>query len=154
MPFSYWFFHNYCLPKGNCLLFESKYMYFCTNLNSKIMELAVWIIQGILALMFLMAGIMKSTQPKDKLVKSLPWVNDYSLQTVRFIGISELTGAIGIIIPQITGILPILSPIAAVGLVIIMILAASHHFRKNEFKEVAFNAVLLVLSAIVAYYRF
>jgi len=97
---------------------------------------------------------MKSTQPKDKLVKSLPWVNDFSLQTVRFIGISELAGAIGIIIPQITGILPILSPIAAVGLVIIMILAASHHIRKNEFKEVAFNAVLLVLSAFVAYYRF
>ncbi|MFN8255684.1 MAG: DoxX family protein [Bacteroidales bacterium] len=118
------------------------------------MELTVWIIQGILALMFLMAGIMKSTQPKDKLVKSLPWVNDFSLQTVRFIGFSELTGAIGIIIPQVTGILPILSPIAAVGLVIIMILAASHHIRKNEFKEVAFNAVLLVLSAFVAYYRF
>lgn len=118
------------------------------------MELAVWIIQGILALLFLMAGIMKSTQPKDKLVKSLPWVNDFSLQTVRFIGISELAGAIGIIMPQLTGILPILSPIAAVGLVVVMVLAASHHIRKNEYKEVVFNAVLLVLSAIVAYYRF
>lgn len=118
------------------------------------MDLTVWIIQGILALMFLMAGIMKSTQPKDKLVKSLPWVNDFSLQTVRFIGISELTGAIGIILPQLTGIYPILSPIAAVGLAIIMVLAASHHIRKNEYKEVAFNAILLILSAFVAYYRF
>lgn len=68
------------------------------------MNIAVWIIQGILALMLLMAGIMKSTQPKDKLVKSLPWVNDFSLQTVRFIGISELLGAIGIVVPQLTGI--------------------------------------------------
>lgn len=64
------------------------------------MNIAVWIIQGILALMFLMAGIMKSTQPKEKLVKNLPWVNDFSLQTVRFIGISELLGAIGILVPS------------------------------------------------------
>jgi uncharacterized membrane protein YphA (DoxX/SURF4 family) len=118
------------------------------------MELTVWIIQGILALMFLMAGIMKSTQPKDKLVKSLPWVNDFSLQTVRFIGFSELAGAIGIVIPQLTGICPILTPIAAIGLVIIMVLAASHHMQKNEYKEVTFNAVLLILSAVVAFYRF
>ena len=55
------------------------------HLKLKDMDIAVWIIQGILALMFLMAGIMKSTQPKDKLVKSLPWVNDFSSQTVRFI---------------------------------------------------------------------
>jgi uncharacterized membrane protein YphA (DoxX/SURF4 family) len=118
------------------------------------MNITVWIIQGVLALMFLMAGIMKSTQPKEKLVKSLPWVDDFSLQMVRFIGISELLGAIGIIVPQLTGIFPILSPIAAVGLVLIMVLAAFHHIHKSEFKEVAFNAFLLILSAIVAYYRF
>lgn len=47
------------------------------------MNTVVWIIQGILVLIFAMAGIMKTTQPKDKLVKSLPWVNDYSLPTVR-----------------------------------------------------------------------
>ncbi len=117
------------------------------------MNTTVWIIQGILALMFLLAGLMKSTQSKEKLSKSLPWVNDFSLQTVRFIGVSELLGAIGVIIPQLTGIFPILSPIAAIGLVVVMILAASHHIRKNEFKEIAFNAVLLILSAIVAYYR-
>jgi uncharacterized membrane protein YphA (DoxX/SURF4 family) len=118
------------------------------------MNVTLWIIQVVLAVLFLMAGIMKSTQPKEKLVKSLPWVEDFSIRTVRFIGISELLGAIGIIVPQFTGILPILSPIAAVGLVIIMALAATHHIRKNEFKEVAFNAFFLILSAIVAFYRF
>ena len=118
------------------------------------MNIAVWIIQGILALMFLMAGIMKSTQPKEKLVKSLPWVTDFSLQTVRFIGISELLGAIGIIVPQLTGVCPVLSPIAAVGLAVIMVLAAAHHIRKSEYKEVAFNLVLLILSVIVAFNRF
>jgi len=118
------------------------------------MNTTVWIIQSILALMFLMAGIMKSTQPKDKLVKSLPWVNDFSLPTVRFIGVSELLGAIGLIVPQLTNIAPILTPIAAIGLATTMVLAAAHHIRKSEFKEVAFNATLFILSAIVAVYRF
>jgi uncharacterized membrane protein YphA (DoxX/SURF4 family) len=118
------------------------------------MNIAVWIIQGILALMFIMAGMMKSTQPKDKLVKSQPWVNDFSLQTVRFIGISELLGAIGIIVPQLTGIYPILSPIAAVGLAVIMVLASAYHLPKKEYKEVGFNTILLILTVIVAIYRF
>jgi uncharacterized membrane protein YphA (DoxX/SURF4 family) len=118
------------------------------------MNTAVWIIQGILASMFLMAGIMKSTQPKEKLLKSLPWVNDFSMQTVRFIGISELLGAIGIIVPQLTGIYPILSPIAAVGLILIMVLASAHHLPKKEYREVGFNSTLLILAVVVALYRF
>jgi uncharacterized membrane protein YphA (DoxX/SURF4 family) len=118
------------------------------------MNIVVLIIQGALALIFLMAGIMKSTQPKDKLVKSLPWVNDFSLQTVRFIGVSELLGAIGIVVPQLTGICPILSPIAAVGLAVIMVLASAHHLPKKEYKEFGFNATLLILAIIVAIYRF
>jgi hypothetical protein len=101
-----------------------------------------------------MAGIMKSTQPKDKLVKSLPWVNDFSLQTVRFIGVSELLGAIGILVPQLTGIVPILSSVAAIGLAVIMVLAIAHHLPKKEYKEAGFNAILLILSGVVAYYRF
>jgi uncharacterized membrane protein YphA (DoxX/SURF4 family) len=118
------------------------------------MNIAVWIIQGILALMFLMAGIMKSTQPKNKLVKSLPWVNDFSLQTVRFIGISELLGAIGIVVPQLTGICSILTPIAAVGLAVIMVMAAAHHLPKKEYREFAFNTTFLILAVVVALYRF
>ena len=118
------------------------------------MNIAVWIIQGILALMFLMAGIMKSTQPKDKLLKSLPWVNDFSLLTVRFIGISEFLGAVGIVVPQLTGIYPILSPIAAIGLAVIMVLAVAHHLLKKEYKEVGFNTTLLILAVLVALYRF
>ena len=97
---------------------------------------------------------MKSTQPKDKLVKSLPWVNDFSLQTVRFIGISELLGAIGIVVPQLTGIYPILSPIAAVGLAVIMVLASVHHLPKKEYRDVGFNIILLILAVVVALYRF
>jgi uncharacterized membrane protein YphA (DoxX/SURF4 family) len=118
------------------------------------MNTIIWIIQGITALMFAMAGSMKLTQPKEKLVKSLPWVVDFSLPTVRFIGTSELLGATGLIVPMAANVLPILTPIAAIGLTVLMVLAASYHIRKNQYKEVMFNAVLFILSAIIAYARF
>jgi uncharacterized membrane protein YphA (DoxX/SURF4 family) len=118
------------------------------------MNIIVLIIQVVLAIMFTMAGLMKSTQPKEKLVKVLPWINNYSLEKARFIGISELLGAIGILIPQLAGILPVLSPIAAIALAIVMVLAALHHLPKKEYKELMFNAVLFSLLVIVAAYRF
>lgn len=118
------------------------------------MNTAIWIVQGIAATMFLMAGIMKSTQPKEKLEPKLPWVKDFSLGKVRLVGVSELLGAIGLILPQLTGIIPVLTPIAASGLVLIMLLAAVYHFRKQEYKAIAFNLVLLALSLVVALYRF
>jgi uncharacterized membrane protein len=118
------------------------------------MNTTTWIVQGILAAMFLMAGIMKSTQPKEKLVPKLPWVNDFTMGTVRLIGISELLGAIGLIVPQLTGTAPILTPIAASGLTVVMVLAAIYHIRKGEFKAVGFNAVLLGLAIFVVIVRF
>lgn len=118
------------------------------------MNTTIWIIQGIVAAMFIMAGIMKSTQPKEKLEPKLPWVKDFPLGTVRLIGISELLGGIGVIVPQLTGILPILSPIAAAGLALTMVFAAVYHFRKQEYKEIGFNVVLLALSLVIAIYRF
>jgi uncharacterized membrane protein len=118
------------------------------------MNIAVLIIQGVLALMFLVAGILKSTLPMDQLSKRLPWVNDYSLQTVRLIGFSEVLGAIGIIVPQISGVYPTFSPFAALGLVAIMILAFNHHLPKKEYKEAGFNTTLLLLAVIVVIYRF
>jgi uncharacterized membrane protein YphA (DoxX/SURF4 family) len=119
------------------------------------MNIALWIAQGILAAMFAMAGVMKSTQPIDKLMKSgLNWVERIQVSTVRIIGISELLGAFGLILPLAFGILPILTPIAAVGLAVIMILAAVHHLKYKENKAIAFNAILFLLAAFVAYGRF
>lgn len=118
------------------------------------MNITVWIIQGLLAAMFAMAGVMKTTQPMEKLEKSLPWVKDFSLPMVRFIGVSELLGALGVVLPMATGILVILSPIAATGLAVIMVLASIYHIRKKEFKEIAFNGFLFAMAVVVAYYRF
>ncbi len=119
------------------------------------MNTTLWIAQGILAAMFAMAGVMKSTQPIDKLMKSgLNWVERVPVSTVRIIGLSELLGAIGLILPLALSILPILTPIAAVGLAAIMILAVVHHLKYKENKAVVFNAVLFALAVFVAYGRF
>jgi uncharacterized membrane protein YphA (DoxX/SURF4 family) len=118
------------------------------------MNVVLWIIQAILAAMFAMAGLMKATQPKDKLVARLPWVEDFSQGTVRFIGVAELLAAIGLILPAATGIAPILTPIAATGLAVMMVLAAATHIRRKEPSGVAFNAILFVLAVLVAWGRF
>jgi uncharacterized membrane protein YphA (DoxX/SURF4 family) len=119
------------------------------------MNTALWIIQGVLALMFAYAGTSKSTLSKEKLEKQFPWAKNFSMNTVRFIGLSELLGAIGLIIPWLTGIVPILTPVAALGICLIMILATSMvHFKKAEYKEIGLNVILFVLAAFVAYGRF
>jgi uncharacterized membrane protein len=115
------------------------------------MNTALWIVQGFLAIIFVIAGVLKTTTSKEKLLKQLPWVNDYSYGTIKFIGISELLGGIGLIVPTWTGIAPFLTPVSAVGICIIMGLAlATEHLKKKEYKEVAFNMVLLLMAAFVA----
>jgi len=118
------------------------------------MEIAIWIIQGILAAMFFAAGIMKATQPQEKLAASMPWVNDFPAWGVKLIGMAELLGAIGLIVPYLTGIAPVLTPMAAMALALIMVLAAVYHLRKKEYRPIGFNLVLLVLLLIVAYRRY
>jgi uncharacterized membrane protein len=118
------------------------------------MNVVLWIVQGLLAAMFAMAGVMKSTQPKDKLAGRLPWVEDFSPATVRFIGVVELAAALGLILPAVTGIAPILTPLAATGLAVVMVLAAITHARRTEPSGIAFNAVLFALAVVVAWGRF
>jgi uncharacterized membrane protein len=114
----------------------------------------LWIVQAVLAVMFGMAGVMKSTRPIDKLAAKLPWVSDFSAATVRFIGVVELAGALGLILPAATGIAPVLTPLAATGLAVVMVLAAVVHARRREPSAIAFNTVLLILAALVAWGRF
>lgn len=118
------------------------------------MSIALWIVAGVLALAFLAAGLMKVSQPKEKLAASMGWVNDFSPGTVKFIGTMEILGAIGLILPAATGIAPVLTPLAATGLAITMILAAIVHGRRGEPQMIIVNAVLLVLALFVAIMRF
>lgn len=118
------------------------------------MDTALWILQVLLAVAFVGAGLMKLTQPKAKIAERMAWANDFSDTQVKFIGLVELLGAVGLILPAITRILPILTPLAAVGLVLTMIGAALVHVRRGEIPMIVPNLVLLVLAAIVAYGRF
>ena len=118
------------------------------------MNVALWIIQIVLAAAFLIAGTTKVLTPKEKLRERMAWVDDFSQTSVRLIGTAEILGALGLILPAATGIAPILTPIAAVGLIIIMIGAAITHVRRREPAIVPVNVVLLVLAAIVAWGRF
>ncbi len=118
------------------------------------MNTVLWVIQIVLGVAFLAAGTAKVTQPKQKLRERMAWVDDYSQPMVRFIGSMEILGALGLVLPAVTGIAPILIPIAAVGLVVVMVGAAVTHLRRHEIPNIAANAVLLVLAAVVAWGRF
>jgi hypothetical protein len=101
-----------------------------------------------------LAGVMKATQPREKLQTQMTWVEDYSGQQVKLIGVIELLGGLGLILPAWTGIAPILTPIAATGLAITMVLAGLVHLRRNEANRLPINIVLFVLAAFVAITRF
>ncbi|SHK87256.1 DoxX-like family protein [Pseudonocardia thermophila] len=114
-----------------------------------------WILQGILALAFLAVGAMKLVQDRKKLIDSgLGWAEDFSDGAVKGIGALEVLGAIGLVLPTLTGIAPVLTPLAALGLTLIMIGAGVVHVRRNEGKAVVPPIVLGVLALVVAILRF
>lgn len=109
----------------------------------------LWIIQILVALGFGLAGLGKVLQSKEKLLSRMAWVNDFSQSQVRMIGLLEVLGALGVILPAATGILPWLTPVAAAGLVLVMVGAMLTHIRRKEYPIVPVNLVLLILAALV-----
>jgi uncharacterized membrane protein YphA (DoxX/SURF4 family) len=118
------------------------------------MNVFLWVLQVLLALAFLAAGTMKVITPKEKLQPRMAYVDDFSGPAVKFIGTAEILGALGLILPAATGIAPILTPLAATGLAIIMVLAAITHIRRGEARQTPVNAVLFLLAAVIAWGRF
>jgi hypothetical protein len=118
-------------------------------------NVVLWIIAGVLAAAFLAAGLMKAGQPKKKLADSgMGWVEDFSPGMVKTIGALEVLGAIGLILPAAVDVAPVLVPLAATGLVLLMLGAAITHARRREPQMIVINVVLLVLAAVVAWGRF
>jgi uncharacterized membrane protein YphA (DoxX/SURF4 family) len=118
------------------------------------MNMALWIVAIVLAVAFLGSGLMKQFVPKDKLVTSgQGWAQDYSQTSIRLIGLVEILGAIGLVLPALTHIAPILVPLAAIGLILVMAGAAVVHARGNEPTNVIVNVVLLALAAFVVWGR-
>jgi uncharacterized membrane protein YphA (DoxX/SURF4 family) len=117
------------------------------------MNITLWVVQIILGLAFIMFGAMKAFQ-YEKAKASLPWVKDYPKGLVTFIGVSELLGGLGLILPYALGIAPILTPIAAIGLGIVMVLASVFHAKRKENQAIGMNIVFLALTLFVAFGRF
>lgn len=119
------------------------------------MSITLWIIAGLLGLAFIATGLMKLTQPTEKLAeRGLAWTEDFSPSQVKGIGAVELLGGLGVILPGLTGIAPILVPTAATGLVAVMIGAIAVHIRRKETAAIALPTVLLLLAAFLAVGRF
>lgn len=116
------------------------------------MNIALWIAQGVLALAFIMAGSMKAFQ-YEKAKAGMPWVKDSSKGLVTFIGVSELLGGLGLILPHATGIAPSLTPIAAFALGLIMVLAVILHAKRNENQAIGMNILFLAILLFVAFGR-
>ncbi|MBT0567852.1 DoxX family protein [Williamsia sp. CHRR-6] len=119
------------------------------------MNIALWIIAGLLAVGFAGAGVMKLTKSPAELAESgMGWAADVSPAAVKAIGAAELLGAIGLVLPAAVNVLPVLVPIAATGLVIVMGGAVVTHVRRKEIPGAVPALVLLGLSAFVAVARF
>lgn len=118
------------------------------------MNVFLWVLQGVLAAEYLTAGSMKVSKPKSELEKQLSWVEDFSPGTVKLIGAAELAGAVGLVVPALTGIAVVLTPLAATGLAVTMLLAVLTHIRRREPGAVVFTAALMLAGAVVAWGRF
>lgn len=122
--------------------------------GGKGLHVGLWVAQGLLAFAFLAAGAMKTTAPIEQLQANMPWVSGEMGKLVRLIGVSEVLGGLGLILPAATRIKPWLTPLAGLGLATIMVLAAATHAARGEFPGIGVNVVLGGLAAFVAWGRF
>lgn len=121
--------------------------------NNIIMNSIYLFIQFLLAALFAIAGILKISQPKQKLSRTLPWTRDFKPATIKFIGFCEFSAALGLAGPTVLGFGYRLTPWAAIGISIIMALAGIYHSRRKEYSSLIVNALLLVSALVVAFYK-
>lgn len=118
------------------------------------MLIAYWIVAGVTALAFLAAGALKALRSKEQLAASgMAWTEDFNGPVIKLIGVAEVLGALGLVLPMATGIAPVLSPVAAVCLAVLMVGAAVVHLRRHEppipLALVALSAASAVLGFLV-----
>lgn len=118
------------------------------------MNVALWIAAGLLALAVLAAGLLKLSQPKEKLAERMRWVEGFSQSQVRTIAVLEVLGAVGLILPGLLHVAVVLVPLAATGLALTMAGAIITHVRLGEPREAVTPAVLFCLAVFVAWGRF
>jgi hypothetical protein len=118
-------------------------------------NIAVWIVQGLLAFVFGGSGVVKATRDRKRLFDDgITWVEDFPGWAVKAIGVLELLAAVGLVLPAATGVAPVLTPLAAVGIALLMGGASVVHFRRGELPFIGVTVALLAAAAFVAWGRF
>ncbi|GIH22578.1 membrane protein [Acrocarpospora phusangensis] len=115
------------------------------------MEIAYWIVGALLALFYLYAGGKKVVQSQERLRPMMGWVDTVPMPLVRVIGVLEVLGAAGLVLPPLTGIAPWLAVAAAVGLALIQVGGIAVHLRRGEARLIGLNIALLVTLAVTAW---
>lgn len=116
------------------------------------MDGLLWVFSIVLALVFLIVGafrVFRYEQARER----FPWVKDVPRALVTLIGIAEILGALGLVLPVATGIYPWLTPVAAAALALLMLMAGTFHGQRREYQDASVNALLLVMMVLIAYGR-
>jgi uncharacterized membrane protein YphA (DoxX/SURF4 family) len=118
------------------------------------MNIVLWIVQIVLGLAFIALGYNHGFNvEKAKTQQGMQWMGALPRGLMTFIGVAEILGGLGLILPAATGILPWLTPLAGAALALVLLLAAIFHLPRREYPNIVFNLVLLALAAFVAYGR-
>lgn len=124
------------------------------NKNStKAMRISLWVAQFLLAAMFLLSGFMKAFMTIDELSAIIPWTGSVPSALVRLIGIAEVLGCIGLLLPSLLRIKPKLTVLAAAGLATILLLSIPFHISRGETPTIGMNAMFMLLALFVAFGR-
>jgi uncharacterized membrane protein len=110
-------------------------------------------LQVLLAVFFLPAGYTHGLVPIAQAAKAVPWITSVPVALARFIGVAEVAGAIGLVLPAASRVAPWLTPLAAIGLSLIMVLAALFHIMRGEATVIGFHIIVAALAAFVAWGR-
>jgi uncharacterized membrane protein YphA (DoxX/SURF4 family) len=119
------------------------------------MDLTLWIVTALLALVYVGAGSNKLLRSKEMLLEDprMGWAQTFSQSAIRLIGLAEVAGAVGLVLPWALGILPVLTPAAGFALAAVMVGAAVVHLRRREFAPAAFVFLLVAATLFVAIAR-
>lgn len=118
------------------------------------MNTFLWTLQGLLSFIFILSGYVKLSKPKEEVQKRMAFTEDFTAAGIKVIGLMELLGGLGVLLPALLGVLPVLAPVSATGLALIQLLAAFVHKRRKEHVMMAGNVIVFVLASIVAWGRF
>lgn len=123
------------------------------RISSNVMHIILWAVQVILAVSLIWAAWMKLVQPIEQLAAMWPWAGEVPVALVKMTGIIDLLGAAGLILPSVLRIQPKLTPMAAIGVIILMVCASVFHIMRGEVALIGVNIVFAILAAFVAWGR-